>query len=144
MTHKVTKDTPYKTDSQKAIRDNAMYFMERLNELDEDTVKTLPLVLATLCFIVVVSTPSFDSAFRIFTVLNDRGLDLLPSDIFKARVIGAISENEQDFYTNKWEDVEVSLGRDRFNKLFDHIRMIIQKEKVVQIIKMNTRISSLK
>ncbi|MYL41234.1 DUF4357 domain-containing protein [Virgibacillus salexigens] len=129
MTHKVTKDTPFKTDSQKAIRDNVMYFMERLNELDEDTVKTLPLVLATLCFIVVVSTPNFDSAFRIFTVLNDRGLDLLPSDIFKARVIGAIPENEQDFYTNKWEDVEVSLGRDRFNKLFDHIRMIIQKRK---------------
>lgn len=129
MTHKITKDTPFKTDSQKAIRDNAIYFMERLNELDEETVKTLPLVLATLCFIVVVSTPNFDSAFRIFTVLNDRGLDLLPSDIFKARVIGAIPEKEQDFYTNKWEDVEVSLGRDRFNKLFDHIRMIIQKRK---------------
>ncbi|MCM3763225.1 DUF4357 domain-containing protein [Alkalihalobacillus oceani] len=129
MTHKVTKDTRFKTDSQKAIRDNAMYFMERLNELDEDTVKTLPLVLATLCFIVVVSTPNFDSAFRIFTVLNDRGLDLLPSDIFKARVIGTIPDNEQDSYTSKWEDVEVSLGRDRFNKLFDHIRMIIQKRK---------------
>lgn len=129
MTHKLTKDTPFKTDSQKAIRDNAIYFIERLNELDEDTVKTLPLVLATLCFIVVVSTPNFDSAFRIFTVLNDRGLDLLPSDIFKARVIGAIPESEQDFYTDKWEDVEVSLGRDRFNKLFDHIRMIIQKRK---------------
>lgn len=129
MTLKVTKETPFKTDSQKAIRDNAIYFMDRLNELDEDTLKTLPLVLATLCFIVVVSTPNFDSAFRIFTVLNDRGLDLLPSDIFKARVIGAISEDEQDYYTDKWEDVEVSLGRDRFNKLFDHIRMIIQKRK---------------
>src|SRR5690606_21441762 len=129
MTHKLTTDTPFKTDSQKAIRDNAMYFMERLNEIDEEIVKTLPLVLATLCFIVVVSTPNFDSAFRIFTVLNDRGLDLLPSDIFKARVIGAIPENEQEFYTSKWEDVEVSLGRDRFNKLFDHIRMIIQKRK---------------
>ncbi|UOF91553.1 DUF4357 domain-containing protein [Fodinisporobacter ferrooxydans] len=129
MTHKLTKDTSFKTDSQKAIMENALYFMERLNELDEETVKTLPLVLATLCFIVVVSTPNFDSAFRIFTVLNDRGLDLLPSDIFKARVIGAIPDNEQDFYTSKWEDVEVSLGRDRFNKLFDHIRMIIQKRK---------------
>jgi len=45
-------------------------------------------------------------------------LDLLPSDIFKARVIGAIPDNEQDSYTSKWEDVEVTLGRDRFNKLF--------------------------
>lgn len=129
LTHKVSAHMQVKTDSQKAIRDNALYFMDRLNDLDEDILKTLPSVLATLCFIVVVSTPNFDSAFRIFTVLNDRGLDLLPSDIFKARVIGAISESEQDFYTNKWEEVEVSLGRDRFNKLFDHIRMILLKRK---------------
>jgi Protein of unknown function (DUF1524) len=62
-------------------------------------------------------------------VLNDRGLDLKPSDIYKARVIGEIPKDEQDYYTNKWEEVEVSLGRERFNKLFDHIRMIIQKRK---------------
>jgi len=89
----------------------------------------LPSVIATLCYIVVVSTPNFDSAFRIFTVLNDRGLDLMTSDIFKAQVIGDIPENEQDHYTNKWEEVEVALGRERFNKLFDHIRMILQKRK---------------
>ncbi|WP_172799196.1 DUF4357 domain-containing protein [Bacillus sp. FJAT-29814] len=125
----LSSDTLVKTDSQKAIRDNVLYFIERLNELNVQTIKTLPGVIATLCYVVVVSTPSFDSAFRIFTVLNDRGLDLMPSDIYKARVIGDIPENEQDIYTNKWEEVEVSLGRDRFNKLFDHIRMIIQKRK---------------
>lgn len=126
---KLDYNTSVKTDSQRLIRDNAIYFMDRLNELDEEVVTVLPLVIATLCYIVVVSTPNFDSAFRIFTVLNDRGLDLMTSDIFKARVIGDIPEKEQDHYTIKWEDVEVSLGRERFNKLFDHIRMIIQKRK---------------
>ena len=82
-----------------------------------------------LCYLVVVLTPNFDSAFRIFTVLNDRGLDLMPSDIIKARAIGDVDEEEQDEYTIKWEEAEVALGRDRFNKLFDHIRMIIQKRK---------------
>jgi uncharacterized protein with ParB-like and HNH nuclease domain len=128
-TQNLNAGTPVKTDSQKAIRDNALYFLERLNELEPQTVKALPGVIATLCYIVVVSTPNFDSAFRIFTVLNDRGLDLMTSDIFKAQVIGDIPQHEQDHYTNKWEDVEVSLGRDRFNKLFDHMRMIIQKRK---------------
>lgn len=125
----ITKDTPVKTDSQKAIRDNALYYMNRLNDLDEETVNILPGVIATLCYIVVVSTPNFDSAFRIFTVLNDRGLDLLASDIFKARVIGDVPENEQNHYTFKWEEVETSLGRERFNRFFEHIRMIIQKRK---------------
>lgn len=128
-TQKINGGTTVKTDSQKAIRDNTIYFIDRLVDLDEQTVNTLPGVIATLCYIVVVSTPNFDSAFRIFTVLNDRGLDLMTSDIFKAQVIGDIPESEQDHYTNKWEDVEVSLGRDRFNKLFDHIRMILQKRK---------------
>lgn len=126
---KLNEDISCKTDSQRLIRENALYYIDRLNDLDEKVVKALPLVIATLCYIVVVSTPNFDSAFRIFTVLNDRGLDLMTSDIFKARVIGDITENEQDNYTLKWEDVEVLLGRDRFNKLFDHVRMVIQKRK---------------
>jgi uncharacterized protein with ParB-like and HNH nuclease domain len=126
---KLSSDMIVKTDSQKAIRDNALYFIEKFNDLDQETVKILPGVIATLCYIVVVSTPNFDSAFRIFTVLNDRGLDLLSSDIFKAQVIGDIPKHEQDFYTNKWEEVEVSLGRERFNRLFEYLRMIIQKRK---------------
>lgn len=128
-TQQIHSETNIKTDSQKFIRDNALYFLERFNDIDETTIRTLPGVIATLCYMVIVSTPNFDSAFRIFTVLNDRGLDLMTSDIFKARVIGDIADNEQEHYTNKWEEVEASLGRDRFNKLFDHLRMIIQKRK---------------
>lgn len=118
-----------KTDSQNIIRDNAIYFINQINELDQNIVRALPGVIASLCYMVIVSTYNFDSAFRIFTVLNDRGLNLLESDIFKARAIGDVPQEEQDEYTKKWEEVEVALGRDRFNKLFDHIRMIIQKRK---------------
>lgn len=128
-TSKLTSETPVKTDSQRAIRDNALFFIEKLNDLREETIQSLPSVIATLCYLVIVSTPNFDSAFRIFTVLNDRGLDLMMSDIFKAKVIGDIEDNERDDYTQKWEDVEISLGRNNFNKLFDHIRMIVQKRK---------------
>ena len=53
----------------------------------------------------------------------------MPSDIFKARALGDIPEEEQEIYTTKWEEVEVALGRDQFNKLFEHIRVIIQKRK---------------
>lgn len=125
----LSPQTPVKTDSQALIRDNALYYLERFNDLDEKTLTTLPSVITTLCYIVVVSTPNFDSAFRIFTVLNDRGLDLMVSDILKARVIGSIPEDEQESYTEKWEDIESSLGREKFNELFSHIRMIIQKRK---------------
>ncbi|MCQ5365889.1 DUF262 domain-containing HNH endonuclease family protein [Anoxybacillus salavatliensis] len=126
---KLTDKTEVKTDSQALIRNNALYYLERFNDLDESILTTLPSVIATLCYMVVVSTPNFDSAFRIFTVLNDRGLDLMVTDILKAKIIGKISEDEQEIYTEKWEDIESSLGREQFNELFSHIRMILQKRK---------------
>jgi hypothetical protein len=60
--------------------------------------------------------------------MNNRGLDLLPTDILKADLIGKIQTN-QDEYTQKWEDLEQELGRNRFNELFTHIRMIELKNK---------------
>jgi uncharacterized protein with ParB-like and HNH nuclease domain len=56
---KLTKQTPVKTDSQALIRDNALYYLERFNDLDEFTLTTLPSVIATLCYMVIVSTPNF-------------------------------------------------------------------------------------
>jgi uncharacterized protein with ParB-like and HNH nuclease domain len=128
-TNNVKENIKTKTDSQQLIKENVQYLYDRLNALDQSTVEILPSVIATLCYVVIVSTPNFDSAFRIFTVLNDRGLDLLPSDIFKAKVIGEIPSGEQEKYTQVWEDIEISLGRNDFNKLFEYTRMIIQKRK---------------
>ena len=78
----------------------------------------------------VVSTPSFDSAYRIFSVLNDRGLNLSHADILKAQIIGEIPQLEQTKYTEKWEDIEEDLGRETFQSLFAHIRMIYRKAKL--------------
>ncbi|WP_407272850.1 type II toxin-antitoxin system SpoIISA family toxin [Radiobacillus sp. PE A8.2] len=82
------------------------------------------------CYLVVVSTPDFDSAYRIFSVLNDRGLDLSHSDILKVEVIGKLHKNEQDKFNEMWEDAEEYLGRDTFNELFSHVRMIYLKFKL--------------
>lgn len=128
-TTRLTEEVETKTDSQKWIRNNARYFINKLNDVDSRVVQTLPRVIPNLCYLVLVSTINFDSAFRIFTVLNDRGLDLLSSDIIKARAIDEVPEDERDDYTRKWEETEVALGRDKFNKLFEHIRMIIQQRK---------------
>jgi cellulose biosynthesis protein BcsQ len=64
-----------------------------------------------------------------FSVMNDRGMDLAPSDILKANIISSIGEHERERYTELWEDIEDRLGRENFNDLFAHIRMIVRKEK---------------
>ena len=81
------------------------------------------------CFLVVVSSPNQSSAFRFFSVLNSRGLDLLPSDIIKSKTIGSLDDSIQDKYTEIWEEQERLVGRDGFNEVFAHTRTIFLKEK---------------
>ena len=116
-------------DSQLNIIQNGSYYMERLAKLDEEQVGRFGQFIVRNCILVLVSTESFKSAYRIFSVMNDRGLDLEPSDILKANIISGIGERERTQYTELWEDAEVRLSRRGFNDLIAHIRMIFRKEK---------------
>lgn len=116
-------------DSQANIRANAQLFAERLEKLPEAERLHLAQFIVTRCYLVVVATPDLDSAYRIFSVLNSRGLDLSATDILKAQVIGGIPDPHKDAYTKKWEDAEEDLTRDIFGDLFSHIRMVYRKSK---------------
>jgi hypothetical protein len=117
------------TDSQRNIRDNARLFNEKLKALPEAERLRLAQFIVTRCYLVVVATPDLNSAYRIFSVLNTRGLDLTATDILKASIVGAISPAQRDVYTKKWEDTEEDLGRSSFGDLFGHIRMVYRKAK---------------
>ena len=119
------------TDSQRNIQINARYFLEELQQLAEQRLEQFVHYLMTRCFLVVVSTPDLDSAYRIFSILNARGLDLSLTDLLKAEIIGAIVHpSQQEKYTKIWEEEEEDLGRDTFQELFAHIRMISRKAKL--------------
>jgi len=116
-------------DSQRNIRDNARLFDSRIRGLPDVDRLRLAQFTVTRCFLVVVATPDIESAYRIFSVLNTRGLDLSATDILKAEIIGGMAKGQRDAYTKKWEDVEEDLGRDAFGDLFSHIRMVYRKAK---------------
>ncbi|MEH2412845.1 DUF262 domain-containing protein [Nostoc sp.] len=122
-------DTSQLTDSQKNIQGNVTYFFKELSQLSEQQRERFVHYLMTCCFLVVVSTPDLDSAYRIFSILNARGLNLTLSDFLKSEVIGAIPQSQQEKYTKIWESEEEDLGRERFQELFAHIRMIERKAK---------------
>jgi uncharacterized protein with ParB-like and HNH nuclease domain len=123
-------DASLLTDSQKNIQANARHLIEELKKFDEQKLEKFIQYLITRCFLVVVSTPDLDSAYRIFSVLNSRGLDLSLPDLLKSDIIGAISSSEQEKYTKIWEGEEEDLGRETFKELFSHIRMICRKAKL--------------
>ena len=116
-------------DAQSRLKANAQVFMDRLSELDSSTLLRLVQFIITRCFLVTVATPDLDSAYRIFGVMNSRGLDLSATDILKAEIIGGIPEALREDYTQRWEDEEEALGRDAFGELFSHIRMVYRKAK---------------
>lgn len=117
------------SDSQKRLFENATYLWKELSKAEQTVRDRLTMFLVQRSYLVVVSASDQNSAYRIFSVMNDRGLDLSPTDILKADIIGAMPENIRPDYTNQWEEIEEKLGREDFKDLFAHIRMIYMKSK---------------
>lgn len=112
-------------DVRRNIRDNGLYYLEQLRQLPTEKLKRLSQFIVNRCFLIIISTPDLEYAYRIFSVLNNRGMDLSETDILKAEILGAISEEtDRSEYNEAWEDVEETLGRRGFRDLFSHIRMI--------------------
>lgn len=78
---------------------------------------------------IYVSTENREDAFRMFTILNNRGLPLTSSDILKSANIGEISDPyESRQYAQSWEVMEGELDEE-FDRFLSFIRHILVKEK---------------
>lgn len=129
---KLTVLNTHLSDSQNLIKNNALHFLEKLRiekQTDVNMLVRLASYIMRKCVLVVVATPNNDSAYRIFSVMNDRGKNLTTSDILKAEIIGKVAQDAEEPYTDKWEDIEEDLGRDTFEDLFARIRMICMEAR---------------
>ena len=78
---------------------------------------------------IYVSTDNTEDAFRMFTILNDRGIPLTNADILKSQNIGALnSEKEISKYAKIWEEIEGKHG-ESFDRFLQFIRTILIQEK---------------
>src|SRR2546421_4739523 len=118
-------------ESQRNIRDNTLGFVRELQKLSEGQLINLTRFIITRCFLIIVavSSPDLDAVYRIFSVLNNRGLNLSYPDILKAEIISDIPLEQRDDYTTKWEDIESMLGTEIFEKLFIYLRAIFSKKR---------------
>lgn len=120
------------TESKRHIQENCRSLRDKFQETfqnDEEGLLKFSNFLLNRCYLVAVATPSQASAFRVFSVMNSRGLDLLPTDIIKSETIGKLPADLQKAYTDKWENLENLVGRDGFNEVFTHTRTIFTMEK---------------
>lgn len=78
---------------------------------------------------IYVATQDLDDAFRLFTILNDRGVPLRNSDILKSTNLGALQSNkDKTRFAELWEEAEGELGDD-FDRFLNYVRTILVKEK---------------
>jgi len=67
----------------------------------------LPARILGNCILLPVEAESQDTALRIFSTLNDRGLPLSDADIFKAQFYKHYStKNEKDTFIEQWKELE--------------------------------------
>jgi hypothetical protein len=130
---RLVENTQKLEDSRLRYRENATLLLKKATALSPVDRNSLWQFLANDCSLVVVSTPDLEAAYRIFSVLNNRGLDLAPIDILKASILGSIRRiangATSEAYAKKWTDIEGKLGREAFGDLFVHIRAVYAKQK---------------
>lgn len=89
---------------------NFNFFMEKINEFISRSPSYLayfPLRIIQNCVFLPILADSQDIALRIFSTLNDRGLPLSDSDIFKAQFYKYYSgNNEKELFINQWKFLE--------------------------------------
>lgn len=93
-------------------------------KLDEFTKYFLQKVV-----VVVITTDSFTSAFRLFNVINARGLPLTNADLLKSENLRVISEDKRNIYTDMWENIEQELGKDKLEQIIGFMRTMKQNRK---------------
>ena len=107
-------------------------FKEQINKLDEDNLASLARFVSQKCVLIYLSTSTFDDAFRLFTIVNDRGKQLRRIDILKSVNIDPTvvkSDAVRTRIAQQWEEMEKDVGEDVFENIFHLIRLILVKEK---------------
>lgn len=95
---------------------------------DKDDLEEFSAFFPLKSIFIYVSTESREDAFRLFTILNNRGVPLTNADILKSMNVGEISDPQQEKYARLWEEIEKNFG-DSFDRFLSFLRTILVKEK---------------
>ena len=101
------------------FNENGELLEEKLNEF-----------IVYLLQLVVITTESFTSAFRLFNVINARGLPLTDSDLLKSENLRVMNPEIRKEYTDIWESHEQDLGKEKLDQIIGFMRTMKLKNKV--------------
>ena len=98
-------------------------------KINEDLLDKYLKYLLQKVVLVVIKTTNLASAFRLFNIINARGMPLTNADLLKSENLSAIPKEDEEKYTKVWEEIEEDLGTEKMEQLISFIRSIKLKEK---------------
>lgn len=107
-------------------------FNESIIKLSQEQRKKLVQYINQNCVLIYLSATTFNDAFNLFTIVNDRGRQLRRIDILKAQNISpevVPSALVRERLANQWELMENEIGEKEFESILYSMRMIILREK---------------
>jgi hypothetical protein len=107
-------------------------FRSKLKELKQPEIQKTIQFLNQRCVVTYFASSTFADAFRLFTIVNDRGKQLRRIDILKAINIAPdviTKETVRNKVAQQWEELEKELGESTFENVFHLVRLVLLKDK---------------
>ena len=123
---------PHPNDVTRRYEKAVNEFRDRLAKLTQVEIAELAKFVSQKCVLIVLIAPTFEEAFRLFSIVNDRGKQLRRIDLLKAYNLAperVPSETVRETLAGKWEEFENDLGGARFEDVFFTMRLIYLKDK---------------
>lgn len=120
------------TYTQKLFIDNSRVIEDYLSKIgDERVICNLAQYILEHVYIVFVQTDNFASSFRLFNVLNTRGMDLASSDLIKNSLFEAANESGKGYENVEkyWDNIEEIVGIEHLDKFLMQNRLSQKKDR---------------
>jgi len=123
-------------------KENYDLFYERIVEyfqyqnFDAKQIETFVLTLIDNVVVLPIECTDFESALTIFETINNRGMDLNDSDIFKSKLY-KFSSSEKDQFIKRWNELVQNVAGSglELKNIFSHYMHVLRgKEKIVDSI----------
>lgn len=113
------------------ITENLAAVDEFCTNKSEQVLKLFANYLLTKVYVVLVTTDSWQSAYRLFNVLNARGMSLSNADLIKNTLFSLLGSqaNRSEELEERWMELEEEIGIERLDSFFGHHRTSITAAK---------------
>ncbi len=127
---------------------NFQMWIKKFKETHPDDFSYLPMRILNNCILLPIEVDSQNTALRIFTTLNDRGMPLTDSDIFRAqfyKLFAQDSRQSKDDFVKRWKTLQDLCNKNfrprKGTKFDDLFRRYMYYAKTRRAVEKNSNIS---